>query len=112
MTSATLRVDKLLWFLRLAKTRARAQQRVAEGHVRVNGRRCERCAAPVAAGDVLTVPLGARIAVIEVLALPARRGPAAEAQACYRMLDASGEVALAAQPTAEPIADPLGDPNP
>jgi len=112
VTPTTLRLDKVLWFLRLAKTRGLAQQRVAEGHIRVNGRRCGRSAAPVAAGDVLTVPLGARTAVIEVLALPARRGPAAEAQACYRTLDASGEVALAAQPTAEPIADPLGDPNP
>ncbi|MGN6500090.1 MAG: RNA-binding S4 domain-containing protein, partial [Tsuneonella sp.] len=46
-------------------------------------------------GDVLTVPLHAGVRVIEVLALPARRGPATEAQACYRVLDGGGESAIA-----------------
>ena len=41
---ATLRLDKLLWFLRLARTRALAQERVAAGHIRLNGRRVERSA--------------------------------------------------------------------
>lgn len=106
VSAATLRLDKALWFLRLAKTRALAQQRIAEGHVRLNGRRVERCAQAVTAGDVLTLPSGAGVTVIELLALPARRGPAPEAQACYRVLDASGEVAIAPAATAQATGKP------
>jgi len=100
MSAETIRLDKLLWFLRLAKTRALAQERVATGHIRINGRRAERSAHAVGVGDVLTVPLGARVAVLRVEAIPARRGPASEAQACYRVLDASAEVAIAPGETA------------
>ena len=106
MTATTLRLDKALWYLRLAKTRALAQQRIAEGHVRLNGRRVERSAQAVAAGDVLTLPREAGVAVIELLTLPARRGPAPEAQACYRVLDASAEVAIAPGETAEATGKP------
>jgi ribosome-associated heat shock protein Hsp15 len=84
-----MRLDKLLWYLRLAKSRALAQQRIETGHIRINGRRIERSAQGVAIGDVITLPLGERVQVIEVLALPIRRGPAPEAQACYRVLDQS-----------------------
>jgi NAD-dependent dihydropyrimidine dehydrogenase PreA subunit len=38
---------------------------------------------------------GETMLVIELLALPARRGPAAEAQSCYRVLDGGGQSALA-----------------
>ncbi|MET0179750.1 MAG: RNA-binding S4 domain-containing protein [Novosphingobium sp.] len=106
-----MRIDKALWFLRLAKTRGLAQQWIAAGHIRVNGRRVERSAQGLAAGDVLTMPLGGRVRVIELLALPVRRGPAAEAQACYRALDPSGEFAIA--PLAERSnAPPQGTPRP
>jgi ribosome-associated heat shock protein Hsp15 len=111
MSEASLRLDKLLWFLRLAKTRGAAQERVAAGHIRLNGKRVERSAQPVAPGDVLTLPLGSRVAVIEVLALPARRGPAPEAQGCYRALDAGPRVAIALA-TAKPLTDPLGNHDP
>jgi len=90
-----VRLDKLLWFLRLARTRTRAQAWIAEGHIRRNGQRAERQDLSVAAGDVLTLPLSQKVLVIELLALPARRGPAAEAQSCYRVLDGGGQSALA-----------------
>ena len=106
LSAATLRLDKALWYLRLAKTRVLAQQRIAEGHVRLNGRRVERSAQAVAAGDVLTLPREAGVAVIALLTLPARRGPAPEAQACYRVLDASAEVAIAPGETAEATGKP------
>lgn len=82
-----MRIDKLLWFLRLAKTRGAAQALVGEGHIRLNGRRIERSAQGVAVGDVLVLPTPRGVAVIELLTLPLRRGPAAEAQSCYRALD-------------------------
>lgn len=82
-----MRVDKLLWFLRLAGSRAAAQAFVSEGHIRIDGRRIEKCSHPVAVGNVLTLPLPRGVTVIEIMALPGRRGPAAEAAICYRTLD-------------------------
>lgn len=82
-----MRIDKLLWFLRLAPTRTTAQDWVAQGHFRLNGRRIEKPSAAIQAGDVLTVPLHSGVRIIEVLQLPVRRGPAIEARACYRALD-------------------------
>ena len=40
-----MRIDKLLWYLRLAKTRSIAQRLVAEGHIRRNGARVDRAQA-------------------------------------------------------------------
>lgn len=51
--------------------------------MRVSGRTIDRAHAPVHVGDVLSFPLHGRVRVIRVEALPARRGPAAEAQLCY-----------------------------
>lgn len=91
-----MRIDKLLWFLRLAKTRSAAQAMVGAGHIRLNGRRVERMAQDVAVGDVLVLPLPHGVTVVELLALPGRRGPASEAQSHYRTLDEPGAVPLAA----------------
>jgi ribosome-associated heat shock protein Hsp15 len=85
-----MRLDRLLWFLRFAKTRSAAQRWIAEGHIRRNGERVTRQDQPIVVGDVLTLPLRTRVLPIEILALPARRGPATEAGACYRPLDAAG----------------------
>lgn len=91
-----MRIDRLLCHLRFVKTRALAQTLVETGHMRRNGQRVTRTSQPVAPGDVLTIPIGRTVRVIELLALPARRGPAVEAQACYRALDPEGQTAIAA----------------
>jgi ribosome-associated heat shock protein Hsp15 len=91
-----MRIDKLLWFLRFAKTRAVAQTMAEAGHIRVNGRRVERAHQKIAPHDVLVIPLISEVRVVEVLILPARRGPATEAQSCYRVLDAPGGSLIAA----------------
>ena len=90
-----MRIDRLLHALRFARSRTLAQRWIAEGRIRRNGERVLRQDQPVAAGDVLTLPLPRAVLVIELLALPARRGPPAEAQACYRQLDAGGTNRLA-----------------
>lgn len=82
-----MRIDKLLWFLRFTKTRALAQALIEQGHIRLDGRRIERAHIKVCNGNVLVLPLPGGIKVIEILTLPARRGPAQEAQSCYRVLD-------------------------
>ena len=82
-----MRIDKLLWFLRFVRSRSLAQNWVSEGHIRLNGRRVERGAQNVAIGDVLVLPMGISVRVVRIIALPHRRGPALEAQACYHVLD-------------------------
>ncbi|WP_206366322.1 S4 domain-containing protein [Sphingomonas flavalba] len=83
MTGEALRLDKYLWFARLARSRAAAQAIAEAGHMRISGRVVARAHALVKVGDVLSYPAGARVRVIRIEALPARRGPAAEARACY-----------------------------
>jgi ribosome-associated heat shock protein Hsp15 len=81
--AATLRLDKFLWFSRLAKTRSFAQEVAATGHLRIDGRAVDRAHAAVRVGNVLSFPLHDRVRVIRIEALPGRRGPAAEARALY-----------------------------
>lgn len=81
-----LRVDKFLWFVRLAKTRGTAQALVEAGHLRLDGRRVERAHACVRVGTVLSLPAPEGARVVRVEALPLRRGPAPEARACYTPL--------------------------
>ena len=92
-----MRVDQLVWFLRFAPSRSGAQKWIEAGHFRLNGRRVEKPGHVVKPGDVLTLPLRSRVLVIELGELPARRGPAGEAQSCYRVLD---------ERRANPIAPP------
>jgi ribosome-associated heat shock protein Hsp15 len=79
----SLRIDKLLWHLRLCKSRSLAKTLIAAGHVRLNGTRVEKSSMDVKTGDVLTIPRGEGAMAFRILSLPPRRGPAAEAQACY-----------------------------
>lgn len=84
---ATMRIDRFLWFVRLAKKRGWAQDLAESGHLRIDGRRVERAHAPVRPGDVIAfVAHTGQVRVIRVEALPSRRGPPAEARACYRDL--------------------------
>lgn len=91
-----MRIDRLLCTLRFARTRGAAQRLIAEGHIRRNGERVIRASCEVRVGDVLTLPLGTRVKLVEVLDLPDRRGPPREAQACYRELDPQEQSAIAA----------------
>jgi ribosome-associated heat shock protein Hsp15 len=87
MPDPTLRIDRLLFFLRIAKSRTLAQNWAETGHIRVNSKRIEKGSAAVSTGDIITLPKGQAVLAIELLAIPERRGPAAEAQLCYRVLE-------------------------
>lgn len=76
MADAGLRIDKFLWFARLARTRSLARAIAEQGHVRCEGRRIDRAHATVKIGDVLSVPLPGGVRVLRVESLPARRVPA------------------------------------
>ncbi|MBO9574379.1 MAG: RNA-binding S4 domain-containing protein [Sphingobium sp.] len=87
----TLRIDKYLWFVRLAPDRSSAQALAERGIIRLNGRRVERAHAPVRVGDLITLPQGPNVRVIRVEQLPARRGPFSEAQLCYSAITPGAE---------------------
>lgn len=82
-----MRIDKLLFFLRFAKSRTLAQNWAETGHIRVNGRRVEKASLPISTGDVITLPLGEVVVTLKLVAMPIRRGPASEAMLCYQLMD-------------------------
>ena len=84
MALDSLRIDKLLWHLRLTKSRSLAQALVTAGHVRLNGRRVEKSSVEVKAGDSVTIPDGEGAFAFQLITIPSRRGPTGEARACYR----------------------------
>ncbi|MFM9973026.1 MAG: RNA-binding S4 domain-containing protein [Beijerinckiaceae bacterium] len=87
-TTGKIRLDKWLWFARVVKTRALAQQLASSGHVRVNGMRAEAAAKAVRIGDVLTIALPGRVRVLKVLDVAERRGPAADMVHIYEDITA------------------------
>lgn len=78
-----MRLDKYLWFVRLAATRTVAQAIARSGHLRIDGRVVDRAHATVRIGNVLSMPLHGRVRIVRIEAIPARRGPAPEARLCY-----------------------------
>lgn len=63
---------------------------VGEGFIRINRQPTDKAHARLRPGDVLTIPLHGTIRVVRVVALAARRGPAAEARLLYEEIsDAS-----------------------
>ena len=81
-----MRLDRYLHCIRLVKSRTLAQALIATGHVRIDGKRVEKPSEEVRAGSVVALPLRGEVRVIRVLSLPERRGPPAEARACYEEL--------------------------
>jgi len=85
-----LRIDRYLHCIRLVKSRTLAQGLVDIGHVRIDGRRVMKPSEPVRAGSIIALPLRGAVRIIEVVALPERRGPAAAARLHYREIDGTG----------------------
>lgn len=88
----SLRIDRLLVYLRLARTRSAAQALIDTHALRRNRKHVLRGSEQVRIGDVLTLAVGGHVRVIELTALPDRRGPPAAARSYYREVDAFGEV--------------------
>jgi ribosome-associated heat shock protein Hsp15 len=80
------RLDKWLWFARLARTRTLAARLIEDGKVRVNREKVLKPAHNVRAGDVITAALGGRVRVARITDAGKRRGPAEEARGLYEDL--------------------------
>ena len=81
-----MRIDRFLFFIRLAKSRTLAQSVISTGHVRIDGERIEKPSEEVRVGSVIALPIHGKVRVLKVLSLPRRRGPSAEARASYEEL--------------------------
>lgn len=104
--AATQRLDKWIWFARVIKTRTQAAALVSQGKVRVNRGKSDKPSQAVRAGDVLTIAVGSRIRILEVLAIGVKRGSATDAQALFKDLTPASSPRRA---ITEP--DPLQGPN-
>jgi ribosome-associated heat shock protein Hsp15 len=80
---ASQRIDKWLWYARVAKSRSLAARLVTDGSVRVNRVKSGKASDLVKLGDVVTVTVHHRVRVLEVRLPGVRRGPAAEAEMLY-----------------------------
>lgn len=80
---AAMRIDKFLWFARLASSRSAAQSLAEAGTIRLDGRRIDRAHTLVRAGCVIAFVQGGVVRVLRIDLLPERRGPAAEAAQHY-----------------------------
>ncbi|MEJ1961577.1 MAG: S4 domain-containing protein [Gammaproteobacteria bacterium] len=84
------RIDKWLWCARFSR-RARLRLRLwAAGKVHINGERV-KAAHNLRVGDRVSLMLNGALAEFDVVGLPARRGPASEAQKSYSETDISVE---------------------
>ncbi|MCJ2038674.1 RNA-binding S4 domain-containing protein [Methylobacterium sp. J-059] len=95
MKEGRQRLDKWLWFARVAKSRSLAARLVEDGHVRLNGTRTTLPAKGLAVGDVLTVAAAHTTIIVRVVDLGTRRGSAEVARRLYADLSAGGEAAQA-----------------
>jgi len=78
-----LRLDKWLWFARLAQSRSQAANLCEARRMRLDGRVIEKASTCVRPGAVLAFPQGEAVRVIKVEALGDRRGPYPEARQLY-----------------------------
>lgn len=95
------RIDKWLWFARIAKSRTLAQKLAISGRVRINRERNDSASQPVKVGDTLTIGLESGVRVLRILATGTRRGPAMEARLLFEDLS----------PPAPPAAAEARDPG-
>ncbi len=82
-----MRIDRFLWWARLAHSRSVAQVMAEAGTLRIDGRRIDRAHAAVRPGAIVACAAHGRVRVLRVETLPARRGPPAEAAALYTPLE-------------------------
>ncbi|HUB94693.1 MAG TPA: RNA-binding S4 domain-containing protein [Stellaceae bacterium] len=79
----SIRIDKWLWFARMAKTRSLAARLCEGGRVSIGGAAVLKPHHPVRVGDSISVMQGRARRGLVVRELGQRRGPAEEARRLY-----------------------------
>jgi ribosome-associated heat shock protein Hsp15 len=79
----TLRLDKFLWFARLARTRSAAARLCIEGRIAIAGVPVSKPHQPIRIGDWITIEQGRWRRRLRVMALGERRTGATEARRLY-----------------------------
>ena len=86
-----MRADLFLHRTRFFKTRALATTQINKKNIRIsrNGetRRTNKPAVNICVGDIVSFNCNKEIVTLNVLQLPTRRGPAPEAQECYKLIE-------------------------
>ncbi|GEO85688.1 MULTISPECIES: RNA-binding S4 domain-containing protein [Alphaproteobacteria] len=86
LSGSRQRIDKWLFFARIAKSRTLAKERISSGRVRVNGHIVRQSSHVIGPGDRIEVALNRRDIVLLVLNSGVRRGPYDEARLLYEDL--------------------------
>ena len=102
------RIDKWLWFARVAKTRTLAQKLAVSGRVRINREKNDSPSRAVKVGDTLTIALDYGVRVLRVVAPGDRRRPPVEARLLYEDLSPPP---LPKTPSAETRPEGVGRPT-
>ena len=84
-----MRVDKFLQVSGIVPRRTQAQDACGRGYVDVDDRRAKP-STPVKIGSRLTVRLGRRVSVYEVVSLPSRPVPRKSRQEAAKLLSSEG----------------------
>jgi ribosome-associated heat shock protein Hsp15 len=82
------RIDKWLVYARFVRHRARAQELIEGGQVRINRERVLKSSQPVKCNDVVTLVIAGQVIVLRVMGEAERRGPPASAAGLYQRLGA------------------------
>ncbi|MEO0906378.1 MAG: S4 domain-containing protein [Pseudomonadota bacterium] len=82
-SSESMRLDRLLVFLRFARTRSIARTMIEGGHMRLNAQRVTKISHDVAIGDVLTLSWRGEVCVARIERLPGHRLSPAQAEQAW-----------------------------
>lgn len=83
-----MRLDKFLQISRLIKRRTSAKEACLAGRVQINGK-VAKPGSEVNDGDRINLAWGKKVTRVEVLQIPERNIPAAQAKTLYTLLDES-----------------------
>lgn len=78
-----IRLDKWLWFTRVAKTRNLCSKHIQEGHIFVNGAKVTKPSKMVEINDVITITISEKQRILRILALGEKRASATLASQLY-----------------------------
>ncbi len=105
-TGSRQRIDKWLFFARMAKSRSLAQSQIQSGLVRINGERVVQPSHAVKPGDRVELALERRDLVLLVKLPGERRGPFPEAQLLYEDLSPPADAAKRHTPFEQALRAP------